>query len=190
MDNIYFDVKKLKYFGIGARISKTTRIRNPEECIIGDGVIIDDFTYISCPIEIAPHCHISSHCSISGGAGRFKMGAYSTLSSHVSIHTCSSDYRSISLDLPSVPKGLQFGGEVGYVEIGEFVTIGSHSVILPNVKIKNGVACGAFSLLKQEEYVENGLYMGVPAKFHSLRDNKELLRWINENPDALYTIFN
>ena len=45
------------------------------------------------------------------------MSDYSTLSSHVSVHTCSSDYKSVSLDLPSVPKDLQFGGEVGEVII-------------------------------------------------------------------------
>jgi acetyltransferase-like isoleucine patch superfamily enzyme len=181
VDNIFFDVKKLKYLGEGAIIGKTVRIRKPEECYIGDGVIIDDFTYISCPVHIARNCHISSHCSISGGAGSFKMGYYSTLSSHVSVHTCSSDYKSLSMDLPSVPRDLQFGGEVGHVELGNFVTIGSHSVILPNVILPEGFACGAFTLLNAQEYKKNGLYVGIPAKFRTLRDYKELQEWKIKN---------
>jgi hypothetical protein len=44
MENIFFDLKKLKYLGTGAIIGKTVRIRKPEEAIIGDYTIIDDFT--------------------------------------------------------------------------------------------------------------------------------------------------
>ena len=80
MENIFFDINKLKYLGEGCIIGKTVRIRKPEECIIGDGTIIDDFTYISCGIEIAKNCHIASHVSISGGEGKFIMGKYSTIS--------------------------------------------------------------------------------------------------------------
>ena len=41
-DNIFFDRSKLKYCGENVIIGKTVRIRKPEECIIGDGTIIDD----------------------------------------------------------------------------------------------------------------------------------------------------
>ena len=105
-ENIFFDKSKLKYCGKNVIIGKTVRIRKPEECIIGDNTIIDDFAYISCVIEIGSNCHIASHVSISGGAGKFKMGNYSTISNHCSIHCASSDYSSVSLDLPSVPKEL------------------------------------------------------------------------------------
>ena len=44
MDNIFFDLKRLKYLGVGAIIGKAVRIRRPELCIIGDYKIIDDFT--------------------------------------------------------------------------------------------------------------------------------------------------
>ncbi len=174
MDNLFFDKKQLKYCGENVIIGKTVRIRKPEECVIMDGTIIDDFTYISCPIEIGINCHISSNVSISGGSGKFIMNDFSTLSSHVSVHTCSSDYNSLSLDLPSVPKELQFGGEVGEVKIDRFVTVGSHSVILPDVYLPEGFACGAFSLIKNIPYEKNGLYTGIPAKFLKIRDRKEL----------------
>jgi acetyltransferase-like isoleucine patch superfamily enzyme len=174
MENIFFDIKKLKYLGENCIIGKTVRIRKPEECIIGDGTIIDDFAYISCPIEIGNNCHIASHVSISGGNGKLIMGDYSTISNHSSIHGASSDYSKVSLDLPSIPTEFQFGGSIGHIKIGKFVTIGAHSCILPGTHIPDGFACGAYSLLKGQEYLEWALYIGIPAKFNNLRDKSEL----------------
>lgn len=164
-DNIFFDKTRLKYCGKNVIIGKTVRIRKPEECIIGDNTIIDDFAYISCAIEIGKNCHIASHVSISGGMGKFKMGDYSTLSSHVSIHCASSDYTKTSLDLPSVSIEEQYGGYVEDIEIGNYVVIGSHSVILPGVKLPDKVACGAYTLLNKKEYEELSLYVGIPSRF-------------------------
>src|SRR5436309_1879976 len=110
MDNFFFDLKRLKYLGVGAIIGRFVRIRKPEECVIGDGSIIDDFAYISCAVNVGVHCHIASHVAISGGGGRFVIGKYSTVSNHCSIHCASSDYSTLSLDLPSVPTHLRFGG--------------------------------------------------------------------------------
>src|SRR5262245_40241385 len=117
MENIFFDIRRIKYLGVGVIIGKTVRMRKPEECVIGDGSIIDDFTYISCSIEIGRNCHISSHVSISGGAGRFQLGDFSTLSNHCSVHCASSEYGRVSLDLPSVPTESRFGGEVSDIAI-------------------------------------------------------------------------
>lgn len=179
MENIFFDKSKLKYCGKNVIIGKTVRIRKPEECVIGDNTIIDDFAYISCPIEVGKNCHIASHVSISGGAGKFIMGNYSTISNHCSIHCASSDYSEVSLDLPSVPKDFQFGGEVNDVVIEEFVTIGAHSCLLPGVVAKKGSACGAHSLIKKN-MEEWSLYVGVPAKKIKIRNNDKFLKWINE----------
>jgi acetyltransferase-like isoleucine patch superfamily enzyme len=164
-DNLFFDKSKLKYLGKNVFIGKTVRIRHPERCSIGDNTIIDDFAYISAEIEIGKNCHIGSHVCISGGEGKFKMGDYSTLSSHVSVHCASSDYTKTSLDLPSVPREQQYGGYVEDVEVGNYVVVGSHSVILPGVKIPDKLACGAFTLLDKKEYEELGLYVGVPSRF-------------------------
>jgi acetyltransferase-like isoleucine patch superfamily enzyme len=174
MDNIFFDKKTLKYCGENVIIGKTVRIRKPELCVIGDGTIIDDFTYISCGITIGKYCHIASNVTISGGEGHLYMDDYSTISNHCSIHCASSDYKEVSLDLPSVPEDLRFGGEVGEVNIGKYVTIGSHSCILPNTILPQGFACGAFSLLKSQEYKDFSLYAGIPAKFLSKRNKNKL----------------
>ena len=79
MENIFFNKKDLLYCGENVIIGKTVRIRKPEECVIDDNTIIDDFAYISCGITIGKNCHIASHVSISGGAGSFFMDDYSTI---------------------------------------------------------------------------------------------------------------
>jgi acetyltransferase-like isoleucine patch superfamily enzyme len=169
MPNLYFDIKRLKYLGDGAIIGKAVRIRRPEDCVIGDKSIIDDFAYISCSVEIGKHCHIASHVSISGGTGRFKMGDYSTISNHCSIHCASSDYSSVSLDLPSVPSDRRFGGYVADVVLDDYVTVGAHSCILPGSRLPSGSAFGAYSLVNGVDYLPFGLYLGIPAQFYKMR---------------------
>ena len=172
MDNIFFDIKDLKYCGENVIIGKTVRIRKPEEVSIGDNTIIDDFTYISCGMTIGKNCHIASNVSISGGDGHFYMGDYSTLSNHTSVHCGSSDYRKISLDLPSVPRDVRYGGEIGNIKISDHVVIGAHSTILPNVSIPSGVAFGAYSLVKNIKYNEYHLYVGIPSKMICKREKQ------------------
>lgn len=180
MDNIFFNKKDLKFCGQNVIIGKTVRIRKPSEVIIGDNTIIDDFTYISCSMVIGKHCHIASNVSISGGEGFFFMDDYSTLSNHCSVHCASSDYTKMSLDLPSVRKELQFGGEFGNIKIGKYVTVGAHSCILPNVDLPDGFSCGAYTLLKPYEYQSYSLYVGIPAKFVKKRTGiNEFIKKIN-----------
>jgi acetyltransferase-like isoleucine patch superfamily enzyme len=176
MSNIFFDISQLKHCGKNVIIGKTARIRKPEECVIHDNVIIDDFAYISCAVEIGKNSHIASHVSISGGLGKFTMGEYSTISNHCSVHCASSDYSSMSLDLPSVPKEFQFGGEVEDVIVGNYVTIGAHSCILPGVILPDQFACGSHSLVTKQDYKKNSLYVGIPVKFLKVRNEIEFLK--------------
>lgn len=173
MENLYFDLKRLKYLGVGAIVGKSVRIRKPEDCTIGDGAIIDDFVYVSCAIKVGKYCHIASHVSISGGAGRFVIGNYSTISNHCSIHCASSDYAIVSLDLPSVPPDERFGGYVSNVILGEYVTVGAHCCILPGSHLPDGSAFGAYSLINGTHYKPLGLYVGIPAAFRKLRSVPE-----------------
>lgn len=174
MDNIYFDLRTLKYLGVGAIIGKTVRIRHPQDCIIGDGTIIDDFAYISCRLDLGKHCHVGPHVTISGSHDRrLVMGDNSGLSSHCSVHCASSDYTSVSLDLPSVASEMRFGGTAGDVLIGQYVIVGAHSCILPGARLPDGAAFGAYSLIEPGDYQALGLYAGIPARFRGLRSVPE-----------------
>src|SRR5262245_21662991 len=169
MDNIFFDPRPLRYLGVGAIVGKTVRVRRPAGRVLRAGAIVDDAASSSCQVEIGRHCHIASQVSISGGAGKLIMGQYSTLSNHCSVHCASSDYPAVSLDLPSVPPDLRFGGIVGDVVIGDYVTVGAHSCVLPGVQLPDGAAFGAYSLIPKSEYLPLSLYLGIPAKLHKSR---------------------
>ena len=168
--NIFFDLNDLKHCGENVIIGKTVRIRKPHLVSIGDGTIIDDFTYISTAMEVGRHCHIAANVSILGGKGKLSIDDYSTLSAHVSVHCGSSDYRALSMDLPSVPEKLQFGGVNEDVNIGTFVTVGAHSCILPGANLPIGSAYGAYTLVKKSALLPYHLYVGVKCNDLGKRD--------------------
>jgi galactoside O-acetyltransferase len=80
------------------------------------------------------------------------------------------------LDLPSVPEEMRTGGEIGLVKIGKFVTVGSHSVILPNAILQHGTSFGAFSLIKDIDYKQFTLYIGNPVRIYATRNYDDLLK--------------
>ena len=176
-DNIFFNIKDLKHCGKNVIIGKTVRIRKPHLVSIGDGTIIDDFTYISPALDVGKHCHIAAGVSISGGSGKLTIGNYATLSTHVSVHCGSSDYRKLSLDLPSVPDKFQFGGETKDVLISDFVVVGAHSCILPGAQIPRGSAYGAYTLIKDTKLKPYHLYVGVECRDLGERDLSELNKY-------------
>jgi len=158
--NIFFNPEDLNFLGKNVIVGKTVRIRQPQKVTIDQESIIDDFTYISAALEVKKFVHIASSCTISGGNGHCVIGNFSTLATHVSIHCGSTDYTSLTLDHPAVPEELRFGGENGDISIGDFCVIGAHSCILPGVTIPDGVAFGAYSLIKNREYQPYHLYAG------------------------------
>jgi len=105
------------------------------------------------------------------------MGDYSTLATGTSVHCASSDYRDCSLDLPSVPEDERFGQTEKVVTIGKYVTVGSHSCILPHSIVPDGVALGAYTMIKGTTLLEPfHLYVGVPCRDLGKRKNQERIR--------------
>jgi dTDP-4-amino-4,6-dideoxy-D-glucose acyltransferase len=176
VDNIFFDVTQLKLLGRNVILGKTVRIRYPELVSIGDNCIIDDFTYISTALVLDANVHISAGCKIIGGRNAtVTMAEFSTLAPNVVLAAGSDDYIG-GIATPLVP--LEFKGdvEIGRIEIGRHCIVGSGSVILPNVKLADGAAVGALSLVKTDLEAWK-LYAGVPA---------EVLR--ERNRDAILTL--
>jgi galactoside O-acetyltransferase len=164
MENIYFDLSRLKHLGKGAIIGKTVRIRRPEETIIGDYTIIDDFTYISCALTTGSYCHIGPNVTISGGSGKVTLGNFVGISCGGSVHAMSEDYASASLNLPSVPKELQFGALSEEILMEDYVLLGSHCVVLPGVHLPEGFAAAACTTIAKKKYESWVLYGGHRAR--------------------------
>ncbi len=175
MENIFFDIGKLKYLGVGAIIGKCVRIRKPEHVSVGDYSIIDDFTYISCELEVGRYCHIASNVTISGGQGKVRTGDCVGIAAGCTIHPASSDYLLASLDLPSVPAGLRFGGSCEPIQFDEHVLLGSHTVVLPGVHLPAGCATTASTVVRKRKYSEWTLYGGYECRKLCCRSKVQLM---------------
>ncbi len=153
----------LKKYGENVLISEKASVYNPGNITIGSNVRIDDFCILSAGeggIEVGNYIHIACYTSLIG-QGKITLKDYSNLSSKVAIYSSNDDYSGNWMTNPMVPD--QFTNIFSAsVSIGKHVIIGSGSVILPNIKINDGVAIGALSLVKND-CVENYIYAGNPA---------------------------
>ena len=173
-DNIFFNINELMHCGKNVIIGKTVRIRYPSLVSIGDNCIIDDFTYISTALELEGYNHISAGCKIIGGANsKLVMKQFSTFSPNVVIAAGSDDYLS-GIATPLVGKEFKGNVEHGTVIIGRHSIIGSGTVVLPNIILKDGASVGALSLVNKD-LDEWGLYAGIPAKKIKSRSKKKIL---------------
>ncbi len=173
VDNIFFDINKLKSCGKNVIIGKTVRIRYPELVEIGDNVIIDDFTYISTQLRIHDNVHISSGSKIIGGREALvEMKEFSTLAPNVVLSAGTDDYIG-GIATPMVP--MEFKGEaiIGNIILNKHCIVGAGSVILPNVTFHEGACIGALSMANKDLDAWK-LYAGVPARFLKDRNKNQI----------------
>lgn len=153
-----------KCYGKNVLISDKASFYNPSKISIGSNVRIDDFCVLSAGyggIFINDNVHIAVYSSIIGD-GVVKVDDFANISSRVSIYSSNDDYTGLSLTNPTVPKKFK-NLNIDNVYIGRHVIIGSGSVVLPGVSIKEGSAVGALSLVNKsiDKWV---IASGVPAK--------------------------
>ncbi len=157
--------------GQDVRISDKASIYGAGRIRIGDHVRIDDFCVLSAGvggIEIGNYIHVAVYTSLIG-AGRIVLEDFCNLSSRVSIYSSSDDYSGEFMTNPMVPAEYT-GVTSAPVLIGRHVIIGSGSVVLPGVRLEEGVAVGALSLVTRD-CAAFGIYGGQPAKRIKERKN-------------------
>lgn len=175
MENIFFDLSKLKSCGKNVIIGKTVRIRYPELVEIGNNVIIDDFTYISTPLKLHSNVHISAGCKIIGGKNAYvEMLPFSTLAPNVVLSAGSDDY-SDGIATPMVPLKFKAKAQIGKIIINKHCIIGAGSVVLPNVTFHEGATLGALSLANKD-LSEFKVYAGTPARLLKERNKENILK--------------
>lgn len=152
----------LKEYGENVLISKDAKIYSPHKIIIGDNVRIDDFCILSGEIVIGSNVHLAAGVQLAAGAGTITLKDFSGIAFNSVLTASSDDYTGRSLTGPTVPDEYKKMA-VGDIIIGEHAIIGTSCVILPNVKIGEGSAVGALSLVSKS-LDPWGVYMGVPAK--------------------------
>ncbi len=151
-------------FGTHVLISDKASIYNPGRISLGSHVRIDDFCVLSAGeggISIGSFVHIAVF-SVVIGKGRITIKDYSGLSSRVSIYSSNDDYTGRFMTNPTVPVKFTNVKHLP-VTLEKHVIVGSGSVILPGVRLNEGVAVGSLSLVKGDCEAFT-VYAGNPAE--------------------------
>ena len=159
-------IDRLGFASVGenVQISEKASIYGAEYIEIGNNVRIDDFCVLAAGlggIQIGNYVHIAVGSTLIGSKN-IKLNDFSGLSSRVSIYSSSDDYSGLTMTNPTVPDTYKNIYSAA-VYLGRHVIVGSGSVILPGVRLEDGVAVGALSLItKNCDYF--GVYSGNPAR--------------------------
>lgn len=150
--------------GMNVQISDRASFYGLGRIHIGNNVRIDDFCVIAAGVDgihLGNYVHIAVGCSLIG-AGQIRLDDFSGLSSRVSIYSSSDDYSGTTLTNPTVPDKYK-NVHHAPVYLGRHVIVGSGTVLLPGIRLEEGVAVGALSLVIKncQPY---GIYAGNPAK--------------------------
>jgi galactoside O-acetyltransferase len=150
------------------------KIVQTEVISLGDSVVIDDFVFIMGGKKtiLGSFTHVGCHSSILGG-GEFIMDDFSTLSGGVRLYTGTDDYNGGSMTNPAVPEPYRIVSR-SFIRIAKHVIVGTNSVLLPGIKIGEGAAIGACSLVKHDCEPWT-IYAGSPAKPIKTRPKEKIL---------------
>lgn len=166
------EIEAIGFFSVGrnVQISDKACFYGVDRIKIGNNVRIDDFCVLSAGdggIIIGDYIHISVYSSIIG-RGQVTINDFCNISSRVSIYSSSDDYSGATLTNPTIPEQYKNVNHSS-VFLGRHVIVGSGTVILPGVKLNDGVAVGALSLVKNncEAF---GVYAGNPLR--KIKDRK------------------
>lgn len=174
MNNSFYSPEELKTIGfrsVGENVLLSTKasIYSPKTISIGNNVRIDDFCILSGNISIGSFVHIGAYCALYGAHG-ITLSNFTGISARTTIYSAMDDFSGESLIGPVYPKSYTnvLGGEV---ILKQFVQIGAHCVVFPNVIIGEGSVIGACSMVRQS-LDSWGIYWGTPATYRKARSKK------------------
>lgn len=138
----------LKSYGQNVLISKKCSIYAPEKISVGNNVRIDDFCILSGRVTLGNNVHISAYSALYGAEG-IEFRDHSGCSARTTIYSAMDDFSGDYLIGPMNPVGTTkvTGGKV---TIGQFVQLGAHCLVFPNVMIHDGAVVGALSLVTKD----------------------------------------
>ena len=151
----------LKSYGKNVLISRHACLYSPETISIGNNVRIDDFCILSGNITLGSNIHISSYCALYGAKGII-FEDNTGCSARTTIYSAIDDFSGEYLIGPMQPECFT-NVTGGVVRIKEYVQIGAHCLIFPNLTIGEGAVLGAFSFTKKD-LPSWGIYAGIPCK--------------------------
>jgi galactoside O-acetyltransferase len=170
-------------------VSPNSRIRHPEDLVIGEDSIIDDYCYFSTRVRIGRCSHVASGCSVAGGRSyQFALGDFSSLSSGVKVWCVSDDFRNdlVTIIPPDVEVPIKEGLITGDVILGNYTAVGSNTVVMPANSIPDGTVIGALSFVPPRfDFEPWTVYAGVPIRMTSRRNREQVLAQVARLEQAL-----
>lgn len=164
-------------YGDVVLISRLASIHQPERVHLGDHVRIDDFAVLTAGesgrIRMGSYVHIAAFAALFGGGG-IAIEDYVGVSARGTVYSTNDDYSGAHLTNPTVLAEFT-DVTIAPVRLQRHVLIGAHSVILPGVSLREGVAVGAVSLVDRSLEAW-GVYAGIPATFVKSRSRALLSR--------------
>lgn len=181
------DGRRFPFARIGEDVTiwPKARILSPERIEIGDSVIIDDFVMLMGGerTSIGSFVHIAAYASVMGG-GVLEMADFSALSGGVRLYTGTDDFSGEALAGPTVPDRFR-KVERSRVALGRHALVGTGCVVLPGVRIGEGAAVGANSLVNRD-LAPWTIYAGSPARPLRPRNRERMLALEAELRRELY----
>jgi acetyltransferase-like isoleucine patch superfamily enzyme len=162
----YYDLENLvkmnfKHLGNNVKISTRSSIYNHQEIEIHDNSRIDDFCLLSGKITIGKFVHIAPFCNLAGGEKGIIIEDFAGLAYGVQVFSQSDDYTGESMTNPLIPKKYKKERKSEII-IKKHCIIGTSSLIMPGVILREGTAVGAMSAIYKSTK-EWSIYFGNPA---------------------------
>ena len=158
--------------GEGCCISRKASIYGAKNMKLGSHVRIDDFCILSGRIEIGSYVHIAAYSALYGGEDGIFIEDFANLSSRVCVYSVSDDYSGQTMTNPMVPDEYKAVTSAP-VHIHKHVIIGSTSVVMPGVDLKEGSSFGSFSFINRDPEPWS-MNVGIPARRTKDRSKKLL----------------
>ncbi|MNW23650.1 dTDP-4-amino-4,6-dideoxy-D-glucose acyltransferase [compost metagenome] len=124
-------------------------------------------------ITLGSYIHVAAYSALYGGDQGILIEDFANISSRVSIYSISDDYSGETMTNPMVPEKYKHVTSE-QVRIEKHSLIGSGSIVMPGVTIREGSSFGAFSFIKNDSN-EWSINAGIPSKELKKRSMRALV---------------
>lgn len=177
IDAKYYSADELKQLGaasVGRDCKISRKVSFHKFCgHFGQHVRIDDWCTIKGDVQFGDFIHIASFAIISGIYATVLIREFCGVSSHLALFSGSDDYNADTLNGPWLPEFV--ATRTGPVALGIASLIGSHCLILPNVKIGDCASIGSNCTI-YEDIPDGGIVRGTKSVLRDKRRNCQVIK--------------
>ena len=173
------ELREMGFLGVGNNvlISRRARIFRPERIKLGSNIRIDDFCILSGNITMENYIHMTAGAKIMCGSSKIVIRDFVGFGFQTVIVGEADDFSGEYLCSTTLPERFRKVTS-GCIEIGKYSIFGANCVVLPDVKIAEGCAFGAMSLINKNTEPW-GMYAGVPCRRYKER-KKDMIKLAQE----------